>query len=66
MKILKQGRPQNTRVWKGTCLGCKSEMSETQNKLTLTYDQMDGPSAKAECPVCEKEFFLSPTTEYED
>ena len=65
MKIIKQGRLENTRVWKGTCTDCKSEMSETQNKLYPTYDQRDGPFARAKCPVCEKEFYMYPTTEYE-
>jgi len=66
MEILKRGHPEKTRIWKGRCTDCESEMSEVQANLTPVYDQRDGPFAMATCPVCKKEFFLFPTEEHKE
>jgi hypothetical protein len=66
MKVLKEGNPKGTRIWKGQCNACTSEMSEIESALTITHEQKDGDFATAECPICEEEFHLYASNEYED
>jgi len=66
MKVLYRGTPKSLQIWKGTCLACSSQMSETGGNLTIDNShQIDGPIATADCPVCHVPFYMNPTSEFE-
>jgi len=61
MKIIHKGELL-TPIFKGRCTACDSLMEEEKDKLCIQYDPKlhDTCFAKAECPVCKREFVLYP------
>lgn len=53
MKIVKRGKPPEEKIWVGTCYRCKSVIEAQEKELRITYEQREGTSATAICPVCK-------------
>jgi hypothetical protein len=76
MKVISYGKHPGTRIWKGTCQECKSVMTETEGNITPSkvkhYEvppsndprEHSYDYAEMVCPVCERQFRMSPTTDY--
>jgi len=58
MKIIKQGKRPEDRIWDGTCTNCGSILQAHQHELNITHDPRDGYLGDAECPVCERRVFF--------
>jgi hypothetical protein len=60
VKILREGKLPEERVWEGTCTICGTLAECRERELKVTHDQRDGTSGSAACPLCKKPMTFYP------
>jgi len=64
VKIIKQGRLPQDRVWEATCYFCKTQVEAQESELEVHDDQRDGPWAGHPCPMCGKQMSFRRTERF--
>lgn len=64
MKVIRKGTPSAEEIFEGEFRDCHSVMQEKRGALKVEYDQRDNDTfAHATCPVCGKDFVMTPKKE---
>lgn len=54
MKIIKEGRPPEKKVYRGNCRYCETVIEFERIEATYRSDNRDGDYLEIQCPVCGK------------
>lgn len=52
IRIIKQGKLPEEKVYRFTCYHCKTEFTAQEKDGNKTYNQHDGTSVTVSCPLC--------------
>ncbi len=58
MKILKEGKRPEEKVYRHTCTNCKTLFEFLAKEGKTIYDQRDGNFITINCPLCIKECYI--------
>ena len=59
VKVIKQGQKPESRVYRGSCRTCHTEIEFERHEAKYNVDQRDGDYLSIRCPTCSSDILVA-------